>query len=126
MALFIRASSVYLDGKKMGTVSKGSKNTNSNGSLVPGDGGVALGWAKGMTTNDLTIDFAILFAGNTETQKLTEALETGAAVKIQNGIVDGKVESGEYFIDSRKIDWDHEKGTCNGSIMLKAGAETRT
>jgi hypothetical protein len=126
MALFIRAASIYLEGKKMATVSKSDSDTASNGTLIVGDSGVTLGWAKGTEQNTINVHFAVLFAGNTETQKLREALSLGSPVKIQNGIIDGKVESGEFFVESRKIESDHEKGTCNGSFTLKAGAMTAT
>ena len=122
----LRAASLYRNGKKVATANKGKKSTKNNGALEHGDGGVVLGFAIGAIQNDLSFDVVMLFEGNTETQAFAEDLESGTPAKVQVGIIDGKIEQGDYYVTGRDVEWDHKAGTMTGSFQLVGGGDRRS
>jgi hypothetical protein len=122
----IRAATLYRNGKKLGSANKGKLSTKNNGSLEYGDGGEVVAFVIGAIQNDLSFDTVVFFEGNTETQAFAEELESGTSSKIQIGIVDGKIEQGDYWMTGRDIEWDHKAGTMSGSFQLIGGANSRT
>lgn len=126
MANHIRAASIYRKGKKVAVANRGKRSIKNNGTLEHGDGGVVLGYAIGAIVTDLSFDYVTLFEGNTETQAFVQELLSGAPVKIQLGVVDGKIETGDYYITGNDIEWDHKAGTMTGSFQLTGGAPNIT
>lgn len=122
MANHIRAASLYRKGKKLATANRGKRSLKNNGTLEHGDGGIVLGYAIGAIANDLSFDHVILFEGNTETQAFAQDLLSGNPVQIQVGIVDGKIETGDFYVTGSDIEWDHKAGTMTGSFQLTGGA----
>lgn len=126
MSNHIRAASIYRNGKKIAHANKGKISTKNNGSLEFMDGGEVGGFIIGAIQNDLSFDSLIFFEGNTETQAFAEDLESGMSSKIQIGIVNGKIEQGDYYMTGRDIEWDHKAGTMTGSFTLIGGANRRS
>ncbi len=126
MAKHIRAASLYINGKKVATANRGKRSRKNNGTLETGDSGVVLGYAVGALISDLSFDHVVLFEGNPETQRFAESLDSGEAVKIQLGIIDGKIETGDYYVTGDDVEWDHKAGTMSGSFQLTGGSPRRT
>lgn len=122
----IRAASIYSRGRKVATVQTGTLKTSANGDREVGDGGELLGRTSGAIFNDLSCDTILLYSGNTSSQEWATALEAGTTLKIQIGIVDGKIEEGEFFVTGRDVSWDHKTGKMTGAFTFEAGALTRT
>lgn len=122
----IRPFSVWSEGRKVGTLNTADDEIKNEGALQIGDSGKVLGFSSGAVTTATSIDTIILVEGTPATQRFVESLMAGRPVKIQLGVIDGKVDKRDMWITSAKRTCSHENGTLKGSFSLVGGAPNLT
>ena len=109
-------------GKKVITIKTGSLDTKANGEREIGDSGQVLGRSQGAILSDGSVDCVMTVIGNVETQRWAETLEAGVTTTLQFNNIDGRIETGEFFVVGRSVKWDNANGTINGSFQFEGGA----
>lgn len=122
----IRPYSVYIEGRKVATLNASDDEIQNMGEPCFGDSGEFLGFSSGAIKTTSTFDTITLVEGTPGTQRLVEALLAGLPVKIQLGVVDGKIDKRTMYVQSAKRTASHENGTLKGSFQLVGGAPTLT
>lgn len=120
--LRIKPFNLFVGGKKVGTLVSSDYTIASNDEEQI----AAEGWSMsdGQPTSSISADTIVPVDGKTAT--LEDALLNKKYIKVQAGVVNGKIHSITMRATEVKYNTDHKSGSLKGAFTLKGGKPTRT